>query len=242
MLDSLPLRELSADVLPQLRASTQGRTSPAPAGPDVGVVEHFIPVLDGFSLRVLVYTPKTPLRTGALLWLHGGGTVQGTPDQNEPRSRYLAQLAGCVVVVPQYRLAPENPCPAALEDCFAALQWLSLQAEELNFFREKIAVAGESGGRCLAAGLILLSRDRGTYPISALFYNTRCSMTARAPQSSPRRCPQKASSSGPATVNAFLSHSVLGKRPGSVAVPVYAAPGRAVELVGFPNVPYGWRP
>ncbi len=168
-LEAVPSFEVTADTLNGIRSQIAEVRVPAPAAPETTIEERFIPVSDGTSVRILIYTPKTPSRTGGLLWLHGGGMVMATPDANDAQSRYLAQTAGCVVVAVDYRLAPEHPYPAGLDDCYAALRWMHAAAKELNFPSERIAVAGESGGGCLAAGLALLARDRGELSLSAQF-------------------------------------------------------------------------
>ncbi len=132
------------------------RTIPGPAGnPEV---------------RVLIHRPDGA--TGALpaiLYLHGGGFVAGTPDMMDPASRALAQESGAVVVAVQYRLAPETPFPGPVEDCHAALAWLFGQADALGVDPARIAVFGHSAGAGLAAALALLARDRGELRLRAQF-------------------------------------------------------------------------
>lgn len=94
-----------------------------------------------------------------LLWLHGGGYIMGRAEDmwNGP---LFAERAGCTVVSVKYRLAPEHPFPAGLEDAFAAMNWISDNAGTLNINPERIAVGGASAGAGLAAGLALYNRDR----------------------------------------------------------------------------------
>ena len=122
VLEVMPSLEVTADTLNDMRPSIDETKAPAPSALETTGEERFIPGADGASVRVLVYAPKTPYRTDGLLWFQGGGMVMGSPDGNEAQSRYLAQTAGCGVVEMNYRLAPENPYPAWLEDCYAALR------------------------------------------------------------------------------------------------------------------------
>lgn len=95
----------------------------------------------------------------ALLYLHGGGWVIGAPETHEDICRILANAVGAVVVSPDYRLAPEHPFPAAVEDCAATLTWMSEQASTLGIDPHRILVAGDSAGGNLAAVLTLMARD-----------------------------------------------------------------------------------
>lgn len=93
-----------------------------------------------------------------LLWIHGGGYVLGSAQQNDAMCRHFATELGAVVAAVDYRLAPENPYPAALDDCYAALQWLGAQPE---VDPGRIVIAGGSAGGGLAAALAFAARDRG---------------------------------------------------------------------------------
>ena len=95
--------------------------------------------------------------TPALLWIHGGGYVIGTAAQDDALCRRFADTLGMTVAAVDYRLAPEHPYPAPLEDCYAALLWLAgLPAVD----PARIAIGGASAGGGLAAALALLARDR----------------------------------------------------------------------------------
>jgi len=123
------------------------------------------------SLRLFRSTPLgQPLP--CLLYLHGGGWVLGDLDSHEGICRRIAALAGCCVIAVDYRLAPEHPFPAALDDAVAALHWTTAQAETLGIDTRRIAVGGDSAGGNLAAVLALMGRD-GSVPRSSyqmLFY------------------------------------------------------------------------
>jgi len=114
------------------------------------------------KVPVVVYdVPARSGRTGALLWIHGGGTIFGTPRQaNDWCSRVAAEL-GVPVVSVDYRLAPEHPFPAGLDDCFDALHWIHDQAAELGVDPRRIAIGGDSAGGGLAAVLAQRALDAG---------------------------------------------------------------------------------
>ncbi|MGF2951173.1 alpha/beta hydrolase [Mycobacterium sp. THU-M116] len=95
--------------------------------------------------------------TPALLWIHGGGYVIGSAEQDDPVCRRFSTRLGITVASVEYRLAPEHPYPAPLEDCYSALTWL---AELPSVDARRVAVGGASAGGGLAAALALLARDR----------------------------------------------------------------------------------
>jgi acetyl esterase len=102
-----------------------------------------------------------------LLYLHGGGWVVGGLEMSDALCRRLVNLTGAVVVSLDYRLAPEYPYPAALDDCLDALDWVRENADALGGDAGRVSVAGTSAGGNLAAGLALLVRDRGLPPLAA---------------------------------------------------------------------------
>ena len=98
---------------------------------------------------------------GALLWFHGGGFAVGDAAGSTPLCMRLARDAGVTVFNVEYRLAPEHPFPAGVEDAYAALWWVTTHAAELGVDPHRIAVGGPSAGGGLAAGLTHLTRERG---------------------------------------------------------------------------------
>jgi acetyl esterase len=123
-------------------------------------------VLEGRTLPVRFYEPPGRARPGrALLYMHGGGWVLGDIGMTDWMCSGLAARTGMLVASLGYRLAPANPFPAAVEDCFAALTWLHGRSAELGIDPLQIGVAGESAGGNLAAVTCLVSRDRGGPPI-----------------------------------------------------------------------------
>ena len=113
----------------------------------------------GGPIPVRVYA-RPDLKQGApgYLFLHGGGFVDNGLDFTDHVHRGIAARTGCVVVAPSYRLAPENPFPAGLEDCQDVLRWMA-QTQPQGMDGTRIAVGGESAGGNLAAALCLWARD-----------------------------------------------------------------------------------
>ena len=97
----------------------------------------------------------------AVVQIHGGGFILGTIDMSDASCDRIAAEDQAVVVSVDYRLAPEDPFPAGVEDCYAALVWVHDNADELGVDRTRIAIAGQSAGGGLAAGTALMARDRG---------------------------------------------------------------------------------
>jgi acetyl esterase len=124
------------------------------------VVDLLIPGPAG-ELRVRVYRPRTTELLPALVWFHGGGWVVGSLDSHDPVCRAIAWRAPCVVISVDYRLAPEAPFPAAVDDAWAATQWVAAEALSLGVDASKLAVGGDSAGGNLAAVVALRAREAG---------------------------------------------------------------------------------
>ncbi len=140
--------------LASLTASVGG---PAPA---VALVEDLSMPGPTGALTLRRYRPDGA-SDGAILFLHGGGWVAGSLDTHDGVCRRLANASSCQVFALDYRLAPEHPFPAGLDDALAALRWLADQAPRLDFSAAKLVVAGDSAGGALAAAACLLARDEG---------------------------------------------------------------------------------
>jgi acetyl esterase/lipase len=114
------------------------------------------------DVPVRIYAPESasgPLP--GLLFIHGGGFILGNVAMFDGDAKRIAAEVGAVVVSVEYRLAPENPFPAGLDDCYAALAWTAKSATELGIDPARLAVGGDSAGGGLAAAVALLARDRG---------------------------------------------------------------------------------
>ena len=140
-------------------AELAAQMGPPPA--PVAAVEDRVIETPGAQIPVRVYTPAGTPPFPVAVCFHGGGFVLGSLDSHDGGARRLANASGCVVVSVGYRLAPEHPFPAAVEDAYAATRWVAEHARELNGDPRRIAVAGESAGGNLAAVVALLARDRG---------------------------------------------------------------------------------
>ncbi|MEZ5742511.1 MAG: chloramphenicol hydrolase [Sphingomonadaceae bacterium] len=130
--------------------------------PAVARAEDLSIALEGRTLDARLYVPegcgdKPPLT----LYYHGGGWVLGTLDTHDGTCRALARASRSAVLSVAYRLAPEHPFPAPLEDCYDALCWAHDNAERLGADPARLAVAGDSAGANLAAATAILARDRG---------------------------------------------------------------------------------
>src|SRR5690606_16642497 len=97
----------------------------------------------------------------ALVWFHGGGWTLGSIEGADANCRRLATLADCIVISVEYRMGPEDPFPAAVNDAYAIAVWAVQNAPRMNIDAERIAVGGDSAGGNLAAVVCQLLRDRG---------------------------------------------------------------------------------
>jgi acetyl esterase/lipase len=175
-----------------------------------------------------VYAPAEAAEAvPGLIYLFGGGYVAGSIDTIDYASRLLADRAGIAVVAIAYRLAPENPYPAALNDAYAALRWVtSSAAVKLGIDPSRIGVLGESAGGGLAASLALVARDRGGPRLIAQFLDAPTVDDRLATHSI--RTLVDAPVWQPRNSRYSWGHYLRGTaKPGQADVPLYAAPGRA---------------
>jgi acetyl esterase/lipase len=174
------------------------------------------------GVGVRLHRPAGGTQPGpALLWIHGGGYVIGSAQQDDDLCRRFARDVGVTVAAVDYRLAPEHPYPAPLEDCYAALTWLAaLPAVDPT----RIAIGGASAGGGLAAALALLARDRGeiTPILQLLAYPMLDDRSGSTPENGNYRL------WGPKT-NRFGWAAYLGNSDPKVAVPA-----RHEDLSGLP--------
>jgi acetyl esterase/lipase len=167
----------------------------------------------------------------AVYHTHGGGMIVGNNRMGVAEMLDLAEELGLVVVSVEYRLAPEHPHPAPVEDCYAGLVWTAGQAKELGVDPERIVVAGSSAGGGLTAALALLARDRGG---PALFGQMLlCPMLDDRNDSFSAR-QMAGHGAWDRTANATAWGALLGDTRGGPDVSPYAAPARATDLSGLP--------
>lgn len=124
-----------------------------PPGPIYRVEDRTISSTGG-SLGIRIYTPREVARAESLpvlVYFHGGGWVLGDLDTHEGICRFFAREADCIVVAVDYRLAPEHPFPAAVEDAMTATLWCIRNAEEIGGDPHRVAIGGDSAGGNLAA-------------------------------------------------------------------------------------------
>lgn len=134
-----------------------------PTDPAVTVYDtHIHGKSPGEKIRLRIYRPvELPEKACGIYWIHGGGFLFGAPEQDEAQSIRWAKEIGAVVVAVDYRLAPEHPYPAPLDDCYAGLVWFAREAESLGVDKNRLAVAGASAGGGLTASVTLMARDLG---------------------------------------------------------------------------------
>lgn len=201
-----------------------------PPAPGVDVRTEHVPAADGRpAVRVVVHERiGRDGPSGALVWFHGGGLVMGTADQSSPLcSRFAAEL-GIVVVSVDYRLAPEHPFPAGLDDCIAALEWVHAAADDLGIDPARVAVGGDSAGGGLAACVAQAAHDRGDLPI--------CLQLLQYPMLDDRTVLRTAhdalvwsNASNTYAWSAYLGHPVTEAEPRP-----YASASRRTDLTGLP--------
>lgn len=166
------------DILPELRQMymtspiidlenglTDARNLPQPVFEGSPLVRTTVDRFKGPESELLVKIYEKKDRGNEILpgvfWIHGGGYVLGHPDVDDGICEKFVLDANCVVVSVDYRLAPEHPYPAAIEDCYAGLKWMAENADALKIDASRIGIAGPSAGGGLTAALALLARDRG---------------------------------------------------------------------------------
>jgi acetyl esterase len=146
----------------QMEAMVKARNIPLP--PLAGIENRRIPGPLG-EIPLRIYRPLEPRTSGAVLYYHGGGHVIGSLDTHAAVASALCAKSGTVFVSVDYRMGPEHKFPAAVDDSFAALNWVAANAAELGVDAGKLAVAGDSAGGNLAAVVALLARDAGQPPL-----------------------------------------------------------------------------
>jgi acetyl esterase/lipase len=231
-----PRVPLTAATLLQRRAEAFEalRSVPIPELPDIRSDEiHVESAFGGRPIRVLAYRPIKPDGLlPAIVHVHGGGFVMGSPEMKDVENRLFASELKCAIYSVDYRLAPEAPHPAPLEDIYSVFVWLHANARQLGLDPTRIGIKGESGGGGFAAGAALYARDQQgpKFAFQHLIY----------PMIDDRTAVRKDLHSCVGEFvwtqenNHFGWHSLLGEEPGSAHVSPYAAAARAADVAGLP--------
>jgi acetyl esterase/lipase len=217
---TLVLLEATGGTLPtDGRVTVEDRSIPGPDG--------------GTEIPIRIYAPvdRGGAPAAALVFFHGGAFVLGDRYTEELRClRYAAEVP-CVVVSVDYRLAPEHPYPAAVDDCFAGLEWTVAHAPELGVDPARVGVGGSSAGGALAAAVALRARDAGGPPLVFQLLNYPV-IDDRMDTASMRAFDTTPLWTSGATADMWEHY--LGDPTTRGDVSPYAAPGRAADLSGLP--------
>ena len=189
-----------------------------------------IPARTGHQKLIILRPAGQKGPVPGILWIHGGGYMTGMAAMVYGScGRMLARKYGAVVVSPGYRLAWKKPYPAALEDCYTALEYMADHSEELGIRRDQLIVGGESAGGGLAAAVCLYARDKGRIPVAyqiPLYPMLDCFDTPSSRDNHGRNWNTRR--------NHWGWKHYLGDLYGSPSVPKYASPSRETDYTGLP--------
>jgi acetyl esterase/lipase len=205
-----------------------------PTDARVTVENRSIPGTDtGAEIALRIYAPvdREAEPAPALVFFHGGAFVLGDAYTEELRCLRYAAEAGCVVVSVDYRLAPEHPYPAAIDDCYAALEWTVAHAGALHIDPARVGVGGSSAGGALAAATALRARDSGGPPLVFQVLNYP---VIDDRMQTPSMLAFDATPMWTNGANADMWVHYLGDPDDRGDVSPYAAPARAADLEGLP--------
>lgn len=225
--DDLPASRDRADQLMEMMLAE------APEFPDVGSEDITVPgPTADQELPLRIYRPvdAEPLLP-CIYWIHGGGMVMGGLEQEDPNCERLVDELNCAVVSVDYRLAPEHPYPAPVDDCYAGLEWVAANAADLGIDSSRLAIAGPSAGGGLSAGVALRARDEGGPGL--------CYQMLIYPMLDDRNITESSKQITDIGIwdrdtNQQAWDAYLGDHSESDEVPPYAAPGRVADLSGLP--------
>jgi len=200
---------------------------------DILVDQLFIQARDGkYKIRLRVYKSITVSEPApALLWIHGGGYIVGSPEQDEAYAFEIATELGIVVVSVDYRLAPQHPFPTPLDDCYSALAWIHTNAQRMAIDPRRIATGGASAGGGLAANLVQLAHDRGEIQpaFQLLVYPMLDDKTALRTEIAHAELLTWNQES-----NRYGWEAYLQQPAGSAQVPAYSVAARREDFTNFP--------
>ena len=232
ILEQIPDLDIRPETLPAIREFSAQMRPPTVADQFVSFADETIKGSNTNPIKLRIYRPQTTDTLPVLLWIHGGGYVLGSYDADDGLCQRFAKEANCVVVSVDYRLAPEHPYPAPLEDCYTALKWIADNAQSQRINPDKIGVAGKSAGGGLTAALTLLTRDR-KYP--SIHFQMPLYPMIDDRNNSPSANEIREGFVWNKKTNAMGWQMYLGELHGTDKVPPYAAASRAED---YSNLPY----
>jgi len=194
--------------------------------------EFVVDQTTNLQIPIGIYSPINIEKScPVFLWIHGGGMIAGSYKQNEAFLRFLCEELQCVIVGVDYRLAPENPYPAAIDDCYSTLKWIHKNHEKLGIDPEKIAIGGASAGGNLAAALALKARDMNELSVifQLLIYPMLDDKNLYSVDDQHTDTPLWTRRCNQIGWNAYLQEITNRNN-----VPIYAAPYRANDLSNLP--------
>ncbi|MEJ3405862.1 alpha/beta hydrolase [Rathayibacter sp. YIM 133350] len=206
------------------------RQKPKTTNPGPGVRIDEIGISSSVSLHLIRPTsPAGPVPV--LLWIHGGGHLFGTPEQDDRSNIAFVRELGIAVAAVRYRLGADAPAPASVQDCYTALEAVIERASEFGIDAGRLAIGGASAGGGIAAALVLYAHDRGMSPaaLQLLVYPMLDDRTAARTDHDTRNARGWTAKS-----NHYGWATYLGVPPGSDEVSDYAAPARRADLTGLP--------
>jgi acetyl esterase/lipase len=231
-----PQLPLTAESLTERRASALELLAAVPKPDLADIVTDEIYVESAFGakpIRVLTYRPvKSDTPLPVILHIHGGGFVMGTPEMKDVENSVFASELRCAIYSVDYRLAPEAPHPAPLEDIYSVFAWLHANASRLGLDPARIGIKGESGGGGFAAAAALYARDQQgpKFAFQHLVYPMIDDRTAVRKDLHPYVGEFVWTQAN----NHFGWRSLLGREPGSADVSPYAAAARATDVSRLP--------
>lgn len=197
---------------------------------DVARVEHVIRQDPRLTVRISTKKGSKKTDRPCLYSIHGGGYIGGSAELDDTLLDRLCRNTDCVGISIEYRLAPEFPYPAPIEDCYEGLAWVFANAATLGVDPTRIGIHGVSAGGGLAAALALMVRDRGEYRIA--YQALDCPMLDDRQITASSQAENLVSWTKAS--NTFGWQSYLGDLYGRDEIPYLAAPARAEDLSGLP--------